>query len=216
MAYYNVPNWIRIILLLSSVLSFAPQLRRTISRKTSSGISTFYLLFNLISTTEQFALAFFFIVDNFEQPDVFVHRPINAGDWINLAQTTVVAILWLTLFCVCLYLPSDRRVGSVVFAIGAYIAFLLISVVPVFADAIVPGTHEDRKWPIAILSGIHYLFLSWIVTGLNAAAFYCQARETLSRPRDQALSHIGLAIQAVTFAFMAFSWISLGLPVNLV
>jgi uncharacterized protein with PQ loop repeat len=112
MAIHNVPNWIRmhvsnprlvsltilmppILLLILNVLSFVPQLTRTLSRKASSGISTYYVLFNLISTTEQFVLAFFYIVNDFDNSDFFVHNPINAGDWINLAQTAVVAIFWL-------------------------------------------------------------------------------------------------------------------------
>jgi uncharacterized protein with PQ loop repeat len=85
------------LLLVTSVFSFAPQLNRTISGRNSTGISTFYLLFNLISTTEQFALTFFYIVNHLDDPDFFVHSPINAGDWINLAQTAVVVVLWLTL-----------------------------------------------------------------------------------------------------------------------
>ncbi|CAO2648046.1 Nn.00g089680.m01.CDS01 [Neocucurbitaria sp. VM-36] len=195
------------LLLIASVLSFVPQLNRTISRRKSSGISTYYVLFNLVSTTEQFVLAFYYIVNNFDDPGVFVHYPINAGDWINLAQTTVVAILWLTIFFVCLYLPSDHRDGSGKFAIGAYIAFLLISVVPVFADAIEPMPWEDRKWPMSLFFGYHSLYLSWIITGFNVAAVCYQAKEMLSRPWDRALSHVGLATQALVFALIAISWI---------
>jgi uncharacterized protein with PQ loop repeat len=80
-----------------SVLSFVPQFRRTIARKRSSGISTYYVLFNLISATEQFVLAFFYVVNDFDRSDFFVHRSVNAGDWINLVQTAVVAVLWLVL-----------------------------------------------------------------------------------------------------------------------
>ncbi|ORX95928.1 hypothetical protein BCR34DRAFT_594014 [Clohesyomyces aquaticus] len=141
MGVYNVPDWIRIVLLVSSVLSFVPQLHRIFTRKTSSGISTCYVLFNLISTTEQFTLAFFCIVNNFDDSDFFVHSPVNAGDWINWAQMAVLGLLWLSLFFVCLYFPSDRRdLSRKLSAIGAYIAFLPISVVPVFADVIEPGT----------------------------------------------------------------------------
>jgi hypothetical protein len=67
------------------------------ARKRSSGISTYYVLFNLISATEQFALAFYYVVNHFERPEFFVHSPVNAGDWINLVQTAVVAVLWLVL-----------------------------------------------------------------------------------------------------------------------
>lgn len=79
------------------MLSFVPQICRTVARRQSSGISTYYILFNLISATEQFALAFFFVVNNFEEPDFFVHSPVNAGDWMNLVQTAVITLLWLAL-----------------------------------------------------------------------------------------------------------------------
>jgi uncharacterized protein with PQ loop repeat len=85
------------ILLILSVLSFVPQLHRTISQKNSSGISVYYVLFTLISTTEQFALAFFYTVNHIEEPDMFVHLPVNTGDWLNLAQTAIVALIWLIL-----------------------------------------------------------------------------------------------------------------------
>ncbi|KAF2281487.1 uncharacterized protein EI97DRAFT_410356 [Westerdykella ornata] len=196
------------LLLVFSVVSFVPQTYRTITRANSSGISTYYLLFNLISTIEQFTLAFFYIENNFGDPEFFVHSPINAGDWLNLAQEAVVVILWLTLFVICLYLPSDHLDGSAKFAITTYIAFLLISVVPLFIDAMDPKTWEDRKWPMALFLGIHSLYLSWIITAFNIAAFYYQAKQILSRPpQDQALAQVRLAIQAFVFAFMAVSWI---------
>jgi hypothetical protein len=93
------------------------------------------------------------------------------------------------------------------FAIGAYIAFLLISVVPLFADAVNPANLQDRRWFDALWFGIHSLYLSWIITGLNVAAFYFQAKESLSRPSDHALSRRGLLAQAVIFALVAVSWI---------
>jgi hypothetical protein len=85
------------VLLLLSLPKFIPQFHRTVSRKISSGISTYYTLFNLISATEQFSLAFFFIVNHIESPEFFVHDPVDTGDWLNLMQTIVVASLWLIL-----------------------------------------------------------------------------------------------------------------------
>ena len=110
-------------------------------------------------------------------------------------------------FVVCLYLPAEHRDCSVSFAVGVYIAFLLVSVVPLFTDAIAPARHEDRIWTMAFFFGVHSLLLSWVVTGFNVATIYCQVRQTLSRPRVQALSPVGLAAQAAGFALMAISWI---------
>jgi uncharacterized protein with PQ loop repeat len=84
-------------LLIMSLLSFIPQLHRTVSRRNSSGISVYYVLFNLISATEQFALVFFFVVNYIDDPDMFVQKPVNTGDWLNLAQTAAVLLLWLVL-----------------------------------------------------------------------------------------------------------------------
>jgi hypothetical protein len=43
------------------------------------------------------------------------------------------------------------------FAIGTYIAFLLISVVPLFADAVNLANFQDRRWFDALWFGIHSL-----------------------------------------------------------
>ncbi|KAF2268064.1 hypothetical protein CC78DRAFT_530455 [Lojkania enalia] len=207
MSLPSVPNWLRIILLILSFLSFLPQLLRVFSRKDSSGISTYYMLFNLISMTEQFTLAFFFIVNNIDNPDFFVHNPINAGDWLNLAQLAVVLSLWLILCIACLYFPSDHRDASKRFVLGVYFAFLLISIVPIFTDAVSPGENDARRWNGALFHGVHSLFINPIVTGFGIASLYFQAKETLSRSLPQALSIIGLAAQAIVFAVVAVSWI---------
>jgi hypothetical protein len=77
----------------------------------------------------------------------------------------------------------------------------------VFTDAIAPEEAEARRWTMALFHGIHTIFLSWIITGLNIAAIYFQVREIRSRPRNHAFSHVSLAIQAAVFAFVAISWI---------
>jgi len=92
-------------------------------------------------------------------------------------------------------------------AIGTYIAFLLISIVPVFKDAIAPEAAQTRRWTMALFHGVHTMLLSWFVTGLNVTAIYFQVRETRAQPQNHALSHVGLAFQAALFAFVAASWI---------
>jgi hypothetical protein len=61
------------------------------------GISLGYLLLKLITATEQFTLGFFFLVNNTEGSDIFIETPVTTGDWLNLAQVTVVWILYLLL-----------------------------------------------------------------------------------------------------------------------
>lgn len=110
-------------------------------------------------------------------------------------------------FIVCLYLPSEQRDIYTKTAIAAYVAFLLISVVPLFADAIKPERQEDRKWTLAIFFGIHSLLFNWIITALTGLAIYYQMKETASQPDHTALSRVGLLIQAVVFLIVALSWI---------
>ena len=85
------------VFLASTLASVIPQLYRTISRKNNSGISTNYLLFKLISATEQFAFTFFYVVDSIREDKGFHREPVTVGDWIDLAQTALVLLYWLTL-----------------------------------------------------------------------------------------------------------------------
>ena len=80
------------ILLLLSLFSFLPQCRLILSRGTSSGISLYYVLFNLIVATEQFAIGLHLHVDNVEIDDAIIQSPPSVGDWLNLAQ---FASVWL-------------------------------------------------------------------------------------------------------------------------
>ncbi len=110
-------------------------------------------------------------------------------------------------FITTLHFPSEHRDISKQTTVGAYIAFLLISLVPLLADLIIPSGREDRRWFGALYGGIHSLFIGFIITGLNIAAVYAQIGEMRLGPSEQALSRLGLAVQAVVFALVAWSWI---------
>jgi uncharacterized protein with PQ loop repeat len=90
------------VLLLLSFISFLPQLRLLWVRKDSSGLSLFYTLWNLIVATELFTLSFLLVVNYagegpLDKPNLFVHRPPDVGDRINLAQFTLVWALWVVM-----------------------------------------------------------------------------------------------------------------------
>jgi hypothetical protein len=89
-----------------------------------------------------------------------------------------------------------------------YVSFLLISVIPVFTDAITSRKDEQyHKWAGALFHGVHSLFINPVVTILGISALFFQARETMSRPEGPAaLSVVGLAVQAVVFAVVALVW----------
>ncbi|KAK0100218.1 hypothetical protein ONS95_008556, partial [Cadophora gregata] len=92
-----VYNWLRIILSILSLLSFFPQLQRIVRTKSSRDISLAYVLLNTIAATEQFALGFYFIATHNLDSDFFVSAPRNLGDWLNLAQLTIVWAMFLIL-----------------------------------------------------------------------------------------------------------------------
>ena len=88
---------------------------------------------------------------------------------------------------------------------AAYAFHLLISVVPLFADAYTAGPDYDmgRSWNLAYFSMGHVL-LTPAFTALAAAALWPQA---LAIGLDtRALSPEGLAAQTILFALLALSW----------
>ncbi|GKT52455.1 uncharacterized protein ColSpa_12636 [Colletotrichum spaethianum] len=89
-----LPNWARLTLNILTVASYLPQYHRLREQGHCDGLSLYYLVFNLISATEQFAIGFFLnVTDNgFPRPDVFVNNPATPGDWFNFCQ---LAVVWL-------------------------------------------------------------------------------------------------------------------------
>ncbi|KAJ5886117.1 uncharacterized protein N7473_008791 [Penicillium subrubescens] len=208
-----IPDWLRIILILLSGASYLPQLHRIWVRKDCQGISLGYLLLNLISATEQFTLEFFILVNNTEQADFLIETPPTTGDWLNLAQFTIVWALHLLLFILCLWFPSNNHIGYKLWLLTVYICFAANSIIPLFIDAIdndffVPREDRYRKWGEAFFSGWHLLFVNPIVTILAIAAYPCQAREIRTLPVGnlKSLSLLGLLTQGVVFIVVAISW----------
>ncbi|GAT20686.1 similar to An09g01620 [Aspergillus luchuensis] len=153
-----------------------------------------------MSATEQFTLLFFLLVNQTENVDV-IHK--TTGDWINLAQ----------LFSLGLYYPSDQHSrGRKVSALLLYIVHLLVSVVPVVADAIdyyLVSTGEDaayRNFGLDIFGGYHYGFIHPAMTLVGIYAWFPQNDEIHRQTQLHSLSETGLAAQAVIFAFVAISW----------
>ncbi|KFY31522.1 hypothetical protein V493_01030 [Pseudogymnoascus sp. VKM F-4281 (FW-2241)] len=191
-----VSNWLRIILSILSFLSFIPQLRLIWTRKDSSDVSLKYILLILISATEQFTIGFLMVASHSKDTDFFVHDPRNTGDWLNLAQLTVVWIMSLVLFASCLiysHSPKSLKVSVV----AVYISFLLISVVPTFIDAIDPAEPSQRIWFSGIFMAVHTMYINPIATMGIIWAFCAQ------RQKASALSTLGLATQAVITAWSA-------------
>ncbi|KAH6873477.1 hypothetical protein B0T10DRAFT_235283, partial [Thelonectria olida] len=176
-----------------------PQLRRVLAKGDSSNISLYYLLFNLISATEQFSLGFFYIVSHYDDSRIFVSTPRNVGDWLNLTQLTMVWIMFLALFATCIFFSPDTR-GHKACVLAIYISFLLISIVPLIIDP-VNAEVPYSGWFSGIVFGAHFLWVGPIVTFLGVLALVVQW------PKAAALSIAGLRAQAFIFAFVALFWI---------
>ncbi|KAH6853225.1 hypothetical protein B0I37DRAFT_358796 [Chaetomium sp. MPI-CAGE-AT-0009] len=207
----ELPNWLSIALLVLSFISFLPQLWLLWVRKDSSGLSLFYVLWNLIVATELFALSFLLVVNYAGEAGLFVHSPINAGDRINLAQFTLVWVLWVVIFITCLVWRSNPDHGRRKAVSAIYVCFLLISVVPIFADALTDdSTDAYHGWALDFIAAVHILLINPIVNFLGIAALFAQARILMGRTPGSglgALSLVGLVAQGVTFALLAPLWI---------
>lgn len=88
------------VLLILTVLSFLPQLRHTINMNNSTVISLCYVVFNLVSATEQCILlaVLIFAMPEGRRPELIIHNPPNTLDYINVTQLIIFAIGWLVLY----------------------------------------------------------------------------------------------------------------------
>ncbi|KAI0428874.1 hypothetical protein F5Y09DRAFT_275937 [Xylaria sp. FL1042] len=215
MTLYSMSDWLRILLLALTCVSFAPQLYLLVRRRgDASGINLNYVLLNLAAATELFAISFVVTVNHLEPSDIFIHDPREIGDWINFVNFAAIWVLWLVIFLVCIvhYWREDRPLATAV--VATYTSFLMISVVPVFVDAIAnaDGSSEpshDRLMAVAFYIWVHIFFIIPIITLLSFLAFVVQARESLARAPGSgtgALSVMGVAMQAVVFAILAATW----------
>jgi hypothetical protein len=107
---------------------------------------------------------------------------------------------------------SDRDIRRRIDVCTLYLAFLLISVVPIFVDVAINDPYYDQshKWATGIFSGGHALYVNPVVDILGLAALYAQARLIWRRSPGSgpgALSLVGLGVQALAFAVLALAWL---------
>ncbi|KAL4813320.1 hypothetical protein BDW67DRAFT_168631 [Aspergillus spinulosporus] len=223
------PNWLSIILLVLTFTSFIPQFHLLRTRKDASGISLAYILLNLIAASEQFALNFGFLVLAKPEDGVFVHHPITVGDWLNLSQTTLLWVLFIIYFTLCLTYHSSATSAHKCLLLGIYITYFLIAILPLFIYAIVLRSSRtessDREWLLVLTFIPHTLILNYIGAIATALAVYAQAKEisqhdpasvsTSTLPAEpstlpalhESLSLLTLAFQSILFTILGISWI---------
>ncbi|KAL4788926.1 hypothetical protein BDV19DRAFT_383526 [Aspergillus venezuelensis] len=203
MARPECPDHIRIILIVSTALSFLPQLIRLWWRRNTTGFSTGHVLLNLFAATEQLTIDLFLMVIT---PDPttgeFTHEPLTTGDWLNLAQIGTGWIGFNILFVTCLSLQSTGT--SIRGYIKAYTLYLLISLLPELIDmmGLIPST---KAYPRdSLLEGFiatHMLFLKPLTTFLTLISALCQTG------KETSLSLTGLVVQCTVFSCVGVSWI---------
>lgn len=108
---------------------------------------------------------------------------------------------------VFLYSDSSRRFSLV----ARYASFLLVSIIPVIADAILPIEHKDLRFWSAVFYAVHCTLIYPILTAIGVWGIYRQARKILTVRFPNALSLQGLAMQAIVFTLVSVTWIW-GLP----
>ena len=104
---------------------------------------------------------------------------------------------------------SPSRAGAKVFAIFAYIVFLLLCIVPfIGVYMVVSGSHLDTVAYIilALIQEYHFYYLTPAVTVLALFAWMPQAHRIITEASTGSLSLMGLAVQAVVFAMVGLSW----------
>ncbi|PKX91287.1 PQ-loop repeat-containing protein [Aspergillus novofumigatus IBT 16806] len=178
-----------LIVLLLTFASFTPQIQHVWRRRDAKGISSSYILLNLICATEHVFFGFFYIVNMREWSGFWTHHPINILDWVNFVQLTGVWAFFNVLFFLSLYFkPTSRLQKALLIAI--YIFFLIISLVPLVIDATIDifCPQKSQTAPIIVML---------LVLGL-----YKQARASTFN-----LSLPGLKLQAVVFMLSAASWV---------
>ncbi|KAI1367917.1 hypothetical protein F5Y08DRAFT_32118 [Xylaria arbuscula] len=210
MELYSMPNWIRILLLILSSLTFLPQILALIHRRDTSGISIYYVLFNLIVSTELFAISFLLITDPTDGTGYFVHDPPDTGDWLNVGQFATICSLWLLIFILYVAFSPRERCWRNAVVLALYTSYLLISVIPVLLNAVSPiDPPGELPWFRALWLGVHALFLAPLITLLAVSTLPLQVRAILALPRGLgtgALSLSFLAAQAVIFLVLAVTW----------
>ncbi|OJJ99041.1 hypothetical protein ASPACDRAFT_1857497 [Aspergillus aculeatus ATCC 16872] len=200
---------ISLILIVLTILSFAPQHCALWSKKSSTGIYLGYVLANLLVVTEDLTKEVYLTINVPEAAaGTFKHDPPSTGDWLNFVQGLVTWALFLILYILCVRL---RRPGSDTSPYrNLYILALMISLIPELIDML-GLTPEIKSWPRQDLREMfmfpHAVLLTPMATFIGGFSGFLPAAQSRNHVHDTALSLTGLAIQAVLFGFVAISWV---------
>ncbi|KAH8891644.1 hypothetical protein GQ53DRAFT_823652 [Thozetella sp. PMI_491] len=205
-------NCVRWLLVLATIASFAPQIRRVMSQKSCDGICLYYVLFITISAAEQFTIFSHFLAFHDDYPSDIVHLIPTLGDWLNWCQFAVMLLCSLVFFVLCIRY-SPPRDGERVIAITMFVMFALASLVPLAVEVLPPVRNRPQRDHGVIWFSFDELFLLFHILLVNIGimvglilSLFSQAAMTGARYTPGALSTTGLGVQAVFFVLVGVSW----------
>ncbi|PWY83914.1 hypothetical protein BO94DRAFT_625447 [Aspergillus sclerotioniger CBS 115572] len=220
--YSELPDSIRIILTLLTILSITIQLYTLWTKKSSKGISLNYTLCLLLVATSHLTKETYMTLNVPESAaGQFTHDPLNTGDWLNFIQVLVTWILFLFLFILSLYFRPDpqphlhprTRTRTPYTPTPIYIltllATLLSSLLPLLLD-LLHLTPATLPWPrtdiLEAFVAIHAILLTPLASFLGVYAFILQSRQRKDLcADDSALSVVGLMAQSIVFGLVALN-----------
>ncbi|KAI0171452.1 hypothetical protein BJ166DRAFT_589518 [Pestalotiopsis sp. NC0098] len=202
----------KLTLLIATVASYIPQYRAVQKPASSSNISLLYILFNTISALEQFTILVQHAMFPSEVLTGVMHNPPTSGDWLNIAQVTVVLVMSLSLFIKCLRsLPATEPKAA---SLAILLEFVLVTLVPLATQAcfgaVSPKADEGMTATVVCMFlTMHGFVVNPLVTAGFAWSYFFQRAALRQRPQRGAaggLSNRTLWVQALVFMVVGFSW----------
>jgi hypothetical protein len=148
-----------------------------------------------------------------------VLAPVRYSTHSSLPVAVVeVSLLECKSFILSLAYPAAHRsIPPRIIAAAFYAAFTLISIIPLFTDALFPSLFHDPDerspgFGVGLFAGAHFFFINPLVTVLGICSIIPQAiqiRSLLSSPSPGlgVVSIRDFALQGVVFALLAGSWV---------
>ncbi|SPO05165.1 uncharacterized protein DNG_07851 [Cephalotrichum gorgonifer] len=199
-------------LLIGTIASFVPQYRRIRRKEDATGVSTWYLVFNTIASTEQLALLLVLsatdIPDGYDLPDTGANSLSSVQGWLDLMQMGSMWICWSGLLLLSVMYRGSSAMTKAS-ALLVCVAWLAISLGAFIFQSLSAGTSEDperRAQLTAAFLDWHFLVLNPCATASVLLSFFAQSHMTLWLRSRGSLSIESLASQALVFAFLASSW----------
>lgn len=212
------------ILALLTPVSYIPQYRMLVVKKSSAGVSILSIFQLALASQVQVAtmLYNFHWTPGTEYGELIANPP-SSLDWLGLVQVVLQWICSLVLLVIILKTPSysptndataERSTRPAFFSGWRPLILLLLHAMLFFLYPPFGGTADD--YAFFLIAGFDYYIVNPLTTLSIAIALTHQANTTWKHQGETALSPTALASQAVLYLGLAISWpYRLALPHNL-